>query len=147
MGDNDLEETLQTLAPVFYHIVAEAVCKDLARQRRYCDPGRFALQHVSKVLKVGIAPTDGGVLELKGRDICYNVDFVIGIHVSAGAVGSRVPDLLTELCISQCCRRAAVTGMSGEVVDTETRILLSQGCSLGVHRSLHSSAVEPRATT
>jgi hypothetical protein len=37
------------------------------------------------------------LLELEGRDVGYDVDFVVGVHVSACAVSARIADLVRQL--------------------------------------------------
>ena len=80
------------------HVVAEPVREDLAWQRWDRDARRFALEHVPEVLEVAVASADGGLLELEGGDVGYDVDFVVGVHVAAGAVSARVADLDGLVC-------------------------------------------------
>jgi hypothetical protein len=76
------------------HIVRKPIRKHLARQWRYRDARRLALQHVPEVLEVAVAPPHGGLLQLEGGDVGHHVDFVVGVHAAAGAVGAWVADLL-----------------------------------------------------
>ena len=82
MPDHNLQEPLQSLSPMFYHVIAESVCKDLAGQRRNCHSGTFSLQDVTKIFEVRIATADSAVFELEGRDIGSADDLIIGIHVT-----------------------------------------------------------------
>lgn len=75
------------------HIIAEPVREHLAGERGDGDASRFALEDVAEVLKVGVAPTDGAMLELEGGDVGPADDFVVGVHVAVGAVGLGVFDL------------------------------------------------------
>ena len=45
------------------------------------------------MLEVAVASSYGGLLEFEGGYVGYDVDFVVGVHVSAGAVCARVADL------------------------------------------------------
>jgi len=38
------------------------------------------------MLKVAISATHYRLLELEGRDVGHHVDFVVGVHVAAGAM-------------------------------------------------------------
>lgn len=75
---------------MFNDIVRESVGEDLAGQRGDIDARGLPFEHVSKVLKIAVATAHRGLLELEGRDVGDHVDFVVGVHVAAGAVGSRV---------------------------------------------------------
>ena len=93
MPNHNLQEALQAFPPVLNHVVRESVGKDLARQRWNGDARRLALENVAKVFKVGVAAADGGRLQLKGGDVGAGEDFIVGVHVSAEAVGLGVSDL------------------------------------------------------
>ena len=82
MPDDNLQEPLQSLPPVLYHVIAESVCKDLAGQRRNCHPGTFSLQDVTKIFEVRIATTDSAVFELEGRDVGSADNLIISVHVT-----------------------------------------------------------------
>ncbi|KAB8356482.1 hypothetical protein FH972_024065 [Carpinus fangiana] len=101
MPNHNLQETLQALTAVLYDVVAEAVCEYLAGQRRDGNAGRLALEEVAEVLKVGVAPADGGGLELERGDVGAAEDLIGGVHVAADAVGLWIADLLViSLCLS-----------------------------------------------
>lgn len=93
MANDDLQEALQSLTAMLDDIVAEAVGEDLAWQRRDCDPGRLALENIAEVLKVGVAPAHTTMSQLKGGDICSADDLVVGIHIAAHTVRTRILDL------------------------------------------------------
>lgn len=96
MADDDLQEALQALAAVLDDVVAEAVRKDLAGQRRDGDAAALALEDVAKVLKVGVAAAHARGLELEGGNVGAAEDLVAGVHGAADAVGLGVADLGRE---------------------------------------------------
>lgn len=96
MPDNDFQKFLQAGATTLDDVVAEAVGKHLTRQRGDGHTGRLALEDVAKVLKVGIAATDGRRAQLEGGDIGSADYLVIGVHRTAHAMGARVSDLMTK---------------------------------------------------
>ena len=91
------KELLEAFAAMLDYVVAKTVCKDLPWQRWDGYACGFALQHVPEVFKVRVAPADRGLLEFEGRDVGYDVYFVVGVHASARAVGARVADLVRLL--------------------------------------------------
>lgn len=94
MSDDDLQEALQAVAAMLDDVVAEAVGKDLPRQRRDGHARALALEDVAEGFKVRVAPPHGAVLQLEGGDVGPADDLVVGVHVArAGAVGARVADL------------------------------------------------------
>lgn len=99
-GDN-LQETLQALAAMLDDVVAEPVCKDLARQRGDRHARALALEDVAEILEIGVAAAHDRVLQLEGGDIGAADDFVRGVHVARGAVCLRVADLGVETL--GCC--------------------------------------------
>lgn len=99
MSDDDLEKTLQTFAAVLNDVVTKAICEDFARKGRDGDPGGFALEDVPKVLKVRVAPTNGGVLQFEGGYVGPTDDLIVCVHASGSSMSLRVLDLtriLTE---------------------------------------------------
>lgn len=99
--DDDLEELFQAGAAALDDVVAEAVGEDLSRERGDGDAGALALEDVAEVLKVGVAAADAALAQLEGGDVCAAEDLVVGVHVAAHAVGSRVADLYARAPISQ----------------------------------------------
>ena len=93
MADDDLQESLEPLASVLNHVVAEAVGEDLAGQRGDSDAGGLALEDVAEILEVGIAPAHGAMSQLEGGDVGPADDLVVRVHAAAHAVGARVLDL------------------------------------------------------
>lgn len=93
MTDDDLEELFQTGATTLDDVVAEAVGEDLSGERRDSNPGALALEDVAEVLKVRVPTADAALAQLEGGDVCAAEDLVVGVHVAAHAVGSRVADL------------------------------------------------------
>lgn len=61
-------------------VVAEAVRKDLSRQRRDGDARALALQDVAEILKVGVASPHAAVLQLEGGDVGPADNLVVGVH-------------------------------------------------------------------
>ena len=76
------------------YIVAEPIGEDLPGEWRNSDAGGFALENIAEVLKVGVAPAHGRVLELEERYVGPANNFVVGVHGTRGAVGLGVFDLL-----------------------------------------------------
>ena len=83
------------------YIIAKPIREDLSWQRGDCDSRRLALQNVAEVLEVGIASADGGMAQLEGGDVGSAEDLVVGVHVSAHAVGARVTYLEGEGEVSE----------------------------------------------
>ena len=96
MTDDNLQEMLQPVPPMLDHVVAEAVGKHLARQRRDGDARALALEDVAKVLKVRVPPPHAAVLELERRDVGAAHDLVVRVHLAAQTVRLRVLDLAHE---------------------------------------------------
>lgn len=61
-------------------VVAEAVRKDLSRQRRDGDARALALQDVAEILEVGVAPAHAAMLQLEGGNVGPADDLVVGVH-------------------------------------------------------------------
>lgn len=93
MSDYYLQEPLQSLASVLYHIVAESVGKYLARQRRNSNPRAFPLEDVPEVLKVGVAAADNGMFQFEGGNVGATDDLVRSVHVAGSAMSLGVADL------------------------------------------------------
>ena len=96
MPNHDPQELLQPRPPPLDNIVTKPIRKHLARQRRYRDPRALPLQDIPEILEIGIPPPHRRLPKLEGRDIRPAHDLVVGVHVPADAVGSRVPDLDLE---------------------------------------------------
>jgi hypothetical protein len=153
MARHYAQELLQPLPPMLNHVVAEAVRKDLARQRRDRHARRLALQHVPEVLEVGVAAADGRLLEFEGGDVGHDVDLVVGVHVSAGSMCSRVADLFALLLAFCTTGKATKIERGGEGHRSEPskrkrgsgQLPQSRAGSRAGRISLHSSAVALRA--
>lgn len=98
MTSHNLQKPLQTLAAMLNHVIAEAVRKHLARQRRNGDARALALEDVAEVFKVGVAAAHDGVLELEGGDVGAADDLVASVHVARCAVCLGVSDLCFVSC-------------------------------------------------
>lgn len=94
MACNNLQEPLQSLSPVLNHVIAEAVGEHFPGKRRYCDSGALALQDIPKVLKVGVSPAHNGVFQFEGGDVRSTDDLVGSVHVTGGAMGLGIADLM-----------------------------------------------------
>jgi hypothetical protein len=115
---------------MLYHIVRKAIGEDFAWQRRNRHSSGFALEHVAEMLKVAVASTDGGLLEFEGGYVGYHVDFVVGVHVTPGAVGARIANLLG--CVVSRGKKSCEWELGAYWND----VLLSRECSLAGHRVL-----------
>ena len=93
VAHDDAQELFQPGPPALDDVVAEAVGKDLAGQRRDRHARRLALQHVAEVLKVRVAAVHRRRPQLEGRDVGPAHNLVVGIHVPSDAVRSRITDL------------------------------------------------------
>ena len=80
MPDHYLQESLQPLSSMLNHIVAEAIGKNLARQRWDCDPRRLSFQYVPKIFKVRVPASDSRVFELEGGDVRPADHLVVCVH-------------------------------------------------------------------
>ena len=78
---------------MFDHIVAEAVGEDLARQGWDGDTGRLALEDITKVLEIRVAPAHAAMPQLESGDVSAADDLVVGVHVAAHAVRARILNL------------------------------------------------------
>lgn len=96
MTDDNLEKLFQPGATALDDIVAEAIRKDLSRQRGDGHAGALALENVAKVLKVGVATADAALAELEGGDVGAAEDLVVGVHAAADAVRPGVANLNLE---------------------------------------------------
>ena len=93
MTRHNPQKLLQPLPPMLNHIVAKPIGEDLAGQGWDVDTRRLPLEHIPEVLEVAVAAAHRGLLQLEGGDVGNDVDLVVGVHVAACAVGSRVADL------------------------------------------------------
>lgn len=92
--DDKVQKVLQALPALLNDIIAEAIGKDLARQRRDGDARALPLEDVAEIFKVAVATADGGLAQLEQGEVGIQVDLVAGVHVAiVGAVGLGVPDL------------------------------------------------------
>ncbi len=78
------------------HIVTKPVRKHLPRQRRDRHPRALPLQYIPEILKVGIPPAYGAVLELEGGNVGPADDLVVCVHAARRAVRLGVFDLEEE---------------------------------------------------
>lgn len=62
------------------NVIAKAVRKDLARQRRDGDARALALQDVAEILEVRVAAPHAAVLDLEGGDVRSAHDLVVCVH-------------------------------------------------------------------
>lgn len=69
MANNDLQKSLQSSSPLFYHAVVEAVEIDLSGQRGNRDSRTLALEQIAEHFKVGVAPAHFGTAQLEGGNI------------------------------------------------------------------------------
>lgn len=90
MADHNLQKLLQPRPPALNHIITKPIRKHLPRQRRNRDPGTLALENVAEILKIRVPPPHRRLPQLKGGDVGAAVDLVVGVHVSADAVGAGV---------------------------------------------------------
>lgn len=93
VADDDAQELLEPCAPTLDNVVAEAVRKDLSGQRWDRDARRLALEDVAEVLKVRVPTPHAAHTQLEGGDVRPAHDLVVGVHVPADAMGTRVADL------------------------------------------------------
>src|SRR5690606_15594107 len=61
---HNLQKPLQPLPSVLNHIVTESIREHLPWQRRDRDARRLPLEDVAEMFEIGVAPADGGVLQL-----------------------------------------------------------------------------------
>ncbi len=94
MSHYNLEKLLQSRPTTFNDIVAEAICKDLSGQRGDGDARALALEDVTEVLKVGVAPANGALAELEGGDVGPADNLVVGVHAAADTMCAGVANLL-----------------------------------------------------
>lgn len=97
MTRDDLQEALEAFAPRLDHLVAEAIRKHFARQRRNVDPVRLALQDVPEVLKVAVAAPDRGEADLEGGNVGL---YVQGSANKLGSEQAEEQEILTRVTIS-----------------------------------------------
>jgi hypothetical protein len=93
VADYDPEELLQPGSAGLDHVVAEAVGEHLAGQRGDGDAGALALQDVTEVLEVRVTAAYAALAQLEGRDVGAADYLVVGVHVPADPVRSRIADL------------------------------------------------------
>lgn len=120
------------------HIITEPIRKHLSGQGGDRDARGLALEDVPEVLKVGVAAADGGLFEgvaggvgaglsggsfFEGRDVGSADDFVVGVHLTADAVGLGVADL-------------DLKGILGHAIE-----LVKALRARGLNRSLHVECV------
>lgn len=96
VSDDNLQEPLQALPTMFYHVVRKAVCQDLAWKRWYRDPGGLALQDVAKPFEVLVSAAHRGRFELKRGNIGSHHDLVSGVHSPTDAMGHGIADFNLE---------------------------------------------------
>jgi len=83
---DDLEEMLETQAPLLNDFVTEPVCKDFSRERGDRDSRAFAFQDVPEILKVAISSPHHAVFEFERWNIRPTHDFVVCKHLTPNAV-------------------------------------------------------------
>lgn len=93
VANHDLEELFETSPPALDDVVRESVGEDLAGKRGDGDAGALTLEDVAEVLEVAVSPADARGAQFEGWDVGSAHDLVVGVHVTAGAVGSRVAHL------------------------------------------------------
>jgi hypothetical protein len=94
MSHHDSQKPLQPLPAMLNHVIAEAVRKHFAGQRRDGHARALPLQDLAEVFEVRVAAADDGVAQLEGWDAGVQVDLVGGVHGAwGGAVGLWVFDL------------------------------------------------------
>jgi len=76
MTDDNLEETLQSLAPLLNNGVVEFVKVNLSRKRGDGDAGAFTFEDVAEVFKVGVTTADTALAELKTGNVCRESDLI-----------------------------------------------------------------------
>jgi hypothetical protein len=89
VSDDNLQEALEALAAVLDHVVGEAVCQDLARQRRDGDARRLALEDVAEGLELVVSAAHRRRLELEGGDVGAHYDLVGGVHAAPDTCKSQ----------------------------------------------------------
>lgn len=79
MANNNLQESLQSSPPLFYHGIIETVQIHLSRQRRDADTCALALEQIAEDLEVGVPAAHFGAAEFEGRDVGGESDEVGGV--------------------------------------------------------------------
>jgi len=88
-----LQEALQTLSPMLYHIVRKAVCEHLPGEWRDGDSGTLSFQDVPEILKVGVTAAHDRVAQFESGYVGSSMNLVGCVHVSRrGAMGLGILD-------------------------------------------------------
>ena len=75
------------------NVVAEAIGENLAWQGRDVHPRALALEYVTEIFKVAVAPAHRAVLELECRYVRSAHDLVVCVHIARGAMCLWIADL------------------------------------------------------
>ncbi len=72
------------------HIITKSIREHFARQWWDRNAGALSLQNITEVLEVRVASAHNAMVELEGGNVGSAHDLVVGVHVAANAMRTRV---------------------------------------------------------
>ena len=104
MPRNNLQEPLEPFPSALNHLVAEPIREHFPRQSRDVDAIRLALENVPEVLEIAVAPSDGRVAYLKGRDVGLGRAMRGSVGVCRKALKLHSPASLSHSLYTASCQ-------------------------------------------